>query len=447
MIFAVISDFLLRRLDIGFGNPNKSATLFAMLFAAVWIFPMLHKNSKKWTAATWYFSFILSFVLGNLILLTGSRGGVLSGVVALTSILWFAPRPWKKRKFFAVSATLFILFVVAFLLPQTARFSPSHATNDASIGNRWLIWKEIPAMILAAPDGWGLGNAGISFMTWFQPPEKHEIYRTLVNSHGTWLVELSWSGRIFYLVAWGLALRLAYPDKTQVSRLPSAPFAVLLSFGIASTFSSVAEEKALWLLPGIALLTIIPLRWKKRNWPSWRALARWPAMAVFLLLGIVGLFSFSSNNFIKIEHFGNTAHLKAGETKMTVFAAPNAREHPRNLRVAWTEAKKPFGVTWTTSIGQLKDNQEKTIVLLGDVSLTEVPPLLNDAKKIILFSPEFPPSELSENILKKTTVFFGDFYYDPERIEKWKSKTRCNIIPGMSIFIANWAKLLFEETS
>jgi hypothetical protein len=447
MIFAAVSDFFIRRLDIGFGNPNKSATLFVMLFAAVWIPPMLACNSKKWMTATWHFALVASFVLGILLLLTGSRGGILAGAAALTSMLWFAPRPWERRKIFVVSVAFVLLIAIAWILPQTARFSPSHAANDASIGNRWLIWKEIPAMILAAPGGWGLGNAGVAFMTWFQAPERHEVYRTLVNSHGTWLVELDWAGRILYLMAWGLALRLSCPDKTQSPRLPSAPFAILLSFVLASAFSSVAEEKVLWVPPGIAVLVATFLRWEKRNWPSWRAIALWSAIPVSLLAGITGLFSVSSGYFIKMEHSGKTAHLMAGEAKMTVFSARNASEHPRSLRAAWVNAEKPFGLIWTTSIEPLKESRGKTIVLLGDFSLTDVKASLDEAKNAVLFSPEFQPSEFSESILGKTTVFFGEFHHDPERVEKWRNKARCKVIPGMSVFIANWAELLFEETS
>ena len=103
--------------------------------------------------------------------------------------------------------------------------------------------------------GWGVGNAGEAYMGWYQPLRSHERYRTLVSSHLTWLVELGLWGRMAYCAGWLLMLGWCFRRWRQKD--DPLPLAVWLSFGIAATFSSVAESPVLWLVPAAVAIPVI----------------------------------------------------------------------------------------------------------------------------------------------------------------------------------------------
>ena len=91
------------------------------------------------------------------------------------------------------------------------RYGQGVATEDRSISNRFELWKAAPTMMVDAPSGWGGGKSGQAYMNWYQPLDQHEAYRTLVNSHLTWLVELGWLGRFVYLTGWFTVFLMCFP--------------------------------------------------------------------------------------------------------------------------------------------------------------------------------------------------------------------------------------------
>lgn len=93
-------------------------------------------------------------------------------------------------------------------------------------------------------------------MGWYQPIDRHERYRTLVNSHLTWLVEFGWGGRFALIWAWLLAL--GFGCVRWRARGDPLPLAVWISFATAAFFSSVAED---WVVGVVPAVTLAPATW------------------------------------------------------------------------------------------------------------------------------------------------------------------------------------------
>jgi hypothetical protein len=435
-----------RRLDWGFENPNKTAALLAVLLAGAWVFPALAPESRPKTKEfLWWVSLAVSAFFGWCLLRTGSRGGAVAAVAGLGAVVLLTRKtaPWEKRKIAAALALFLTAVAAAFLLPQTARFSPEKSFQDDSVWNRWLMWKNIPAMMVATPDGWGLGNAGKAFMEWYQPPERGEAYRTLVNSHGTWLVEFGWLGRIAYITAWASAFRLAWPDKN--TGLPAASFGALLAFFTAAVFSSVAEAWPLWILPCAVLFVSLFLRWKNRCFPGWKNLLLWtipPAAAVCAVILLIGM---QASPRLHVKDCGKTVRIGAGNSRLVFAAGENTRESPRDLRSAKAYPSKLSGATWTRLPRGKFIPAQSALVVFGEWETEKLMPLLERAEKIIFFSPRRPPDDFTETVLKKTRVIFGEFSADSPDALAWREKCPCDIVPGMADFINNWPDFLLEK--
>ena len=229
------------RLDFGFGNPNKTAVLLGQLALVSLVFFKFGKFGKV-------SSILLSLFFSLCIVHTFSRGGMLAllggFVVVFVCLAGYA----TPKKVLLIAVFLTLIAAYGTYLGVGERFA-NVFDGDRSVSNRIEIWKHAPDMMVGAPGGWGLGKSGESYMRWYQDVEDTEEYRTLVNSHLTWLVEFGWPMRVVYVFTWMLIFAICVPRK-----ISPIPFAVWLSFFIASVFSSVAEEWTLWLIPSGCLL-------------------------------------------------------------------------------------------------------------------------------------------------------------------------------------------------
>lgn len=232
------------RLDLGFGNPNKTACLLAECAVACWCAAYARRKLFWLSAVT-----ALGFALG--VVLTGSRGGLLSLCLGTAGALF-----GLRRKIGAVEVVALCIagciVVGSFFFVRPAARILADPRSDLSVLNRWLIWKQVPRMMVDAPGGWGFGASGDAFMQWYQDPERPEVYRTLVSSHLTWLVEGGWLFRFGYLLFWTAALLV--PITLVATPACYIAFGVWLAFGSAAIFSSVAEAPSLWIIPGLFLV-------------------------------------------------------------------------------------------------------------------------------------------------------------------------------------------------
>jgi hypothetical protein len=242
-------------------NPNKAAAFVALLAVPAIAFACRAKS--VWAACTaWCAAAGLCFVLVQ----THSRGGLVA-LAAGTAIVLVAERRrlCSPAKFLPLLVVAAVLVAAAFHSGFAARLARSSPGSDDSIANRFLIWRSVPAMMSDAPGGWGAGRSGETFMNWYQPLDRGERYRTLVNSFFTWLVEHGWPCRMAIVFACLFVLWLGVFRLKE--RGDPVPLAVWASFETAAFFSSVTEEWALWVLPMVALVPAAapPLRRESRR--------------------------------------------------------------------------------------------------------------------------------------------------------------------------------------
>ena len=316
------------RLDWGLGNPNKTATLIACLLVCVHVIRYVIPG-KKWGLAVF---FVVFLGLGICLIHTYSRGGLVAAAIGQLAF-WIARYRGKlrfppKAEVF-VGVVLFGVLVIYSALPQVnaaSRYTQGigpQSEEDLSVTNRLRIWKDAPRMMVDAPRGWGLGNAGVSWMQWYQPQETRYRYRTLVNSHLTWLVELGWIGRFFYVFGWGMAFAIIFArrfDEKQhrpTRRSAGVVTGVWAAFAAGALFSSVAESLILWVLPVLGVVWMLvqyrlhPLKQKK-----WSVLKGESLLMSGIAAGILCVFvmvGLSGEREISIRKSNGVVQIGAGE--------------------------------------------------------------------------------------------------------------------------------------
>ena len=236
-----------QRWDFGFGNPNKAALLLA--FVALLSVAAAFRAKSRWRS-------IICAAAGAAavygLVHTFSRGGFVAFLAGLVVLLVGFRKQLLSRRAIALALIAVTLIAASALTGFASRLASSSPSTDGSVGNRLAIWKAAPRMMADAPGGWGFGNSGAAFMGWYQPLDRHERYRTLVNSHLTWLVECGWVGRWALVAGWLFALGLG--ALRLKSKDDPVPLAVWLCFTTAAAFSSVAEDWFAWVVPAAALI-------------------------------------------------------------------------------------------------------------------------------------------------------------------------------------------------
>ena len=240
------------RWDFGLGSPNKAAAV--LVFLLLPLLALSVRARREWIR--WCAGLILALV-GYGLVRTFSRGGLLAFLLgALVLLAGLRKSLVVGRRWIPVLLTACTLVGAAVWTGFAGRVADSSPTADASVGNRLAIWRNVPCMMVDAPGGWGHGAAGDAFMGWYQPLDKTERYRTLVNSHFTWLVEWGWCGR--FLLVWAWLLAFGAGIVRWRTRGDPLPLAVWIAFAAAAFFSSVAEEWIVWVVPVVALM---PAAW------------------------------------------------------------------------------------------------------------------------------------------------------------------------------------------
>ncbi len=173
------------RLTLWLSNPNDTAAFLALLIGLLVYLTMAR---SRWVVGLAY---ALVFVAACLLGLTASRGGLLSLLVGLLSGL--AVCAWHRRWMDCVRFTAIglVVLVAAFWTGGALRDRTAQMVGgeDGSTEARFLIYNEVPAMLMAAPGGWGWGRSADAYMQWFQPVSDLRVYRNLTRiSPGWWRV-------------------------------------------------------------------------------------------------------------------------------------------------------------------------------------------------------------------------------------------------------------------
>lgn len=249
MIPLCANEFLYRgipRWDFGLDSPNKAATILAFLLLL--LLAAILRTRRRWLA--WSCT-VLAAPIGYAFAHTFSRGGFVALLAGATAIVANHLHRQGGKRLLPLLLVAGMVAASAVWIGFAARLAASAPSADMSAGNRLVVWRAVPDMMADAPGGWGLGNSGTAFMSWYQPLSRNERYRSLVNSHFTWLVEFGWFGRCMIAAGWVFALCLgAIHMKRKQDPLP---LSLWLCLGTAAFFSSVAEEWYAWTIPIAAL--------------------------------------------------------------------------------------------------------------------------------------------------------------------------------------------------
>lgn len=431
------------RMDWGFGNPNKTAAFIALLMIAIWALPLIRR---------WLFWVALPAftALGVCLMHTMSRGGFVAAFAGLGVVLWQLPRPWPRIHVRAVVIAVTIMLAGAVVLQTTARFAQSY--KDRSITNRLEIWKCVPQMIVDAPVGWGVGNAGTAFSNWYQPTSDNERYRTLVNSHLTWLVEFGWLLRVLYVLGWMAVFVLCYAGTAQSKTGYGVAFGLWLAFFFASSFSSVAEVPWLWVLPVLGLIAVLTARLRQRIWPTRRVWACGMGAGLAALATLYAAGSTGPARNISVSSSGSVC-VGARNPKLWVLvsniATPStiATNYPRNLREYYKEAVDPPEIGFATSLAGLPNLAGCKLTVIGALPKGEWSALrdrVQSCEKLLLIAPDILPSELNlpQDILEKTSVAFGEFTAKSVA-PTWRSTGKYQQIEGVGDFFQYWPEVVF----
>jgi len=429
------------RMDWGLGDPNKTAALIAELMVAVWW--MAYWRRWGFWVAVGVFAF-----LGICLVHTFSRGGLVALIFGLITIAVYAPRPWPLARCLGIGVTITVMVAMSFAIDAHERYGQGVISQDRSVSNRLMLWRAAPAMMVDAPGGWGIGNSGTAFVRWYQPIEHNEQYRTLVNSHLTWLVEFSWPLRFLYFFSWLVIFLLCLP--TNSDRWRVIPLAIWITFGVASFFSSVAESIWLWLVPTFSLVVVVGHRLLAMHWPK---LIIWTvpvAVASFLCVVIV-LLGTGRTSIRKKEE-----QIIVGTGDPLVWAVVDERTlgkygYARVIRNYLDEhPSQRLSVGIVESLTALPgDLGGKKVIVSGrpdEMSEDRIRRILSSASKVVLISPSYYPSEagLEPGTIGDLEVIFGEFSQS-RFVSAWIGVADVRRVPGLADYFPNWPELVLSR--
>ncbi len=385
------------RWSFGFENPNKAAVVFACLiplFWAVWL-AGIRLKARVWKVVVLAGTGLGFLACWGCLLLTFSRGGAVGAVSGMVVASFWAWRlPWRRA---ALGASMILIGIVlaAAMVFGTAERAADAMGEDASVGNRIELWSSGLQMAFENPGGFGAGNSGREFMQWYQPIERNEGYRTMVNSYLTFLVEWGW---VAFAAAGAVLLAFwcwTWPGggEERGARLRAALGGSLGAFLVSGVFSTTMEEPWLWILPGVVagLLAAVRLR------AGGRLVAGWTSgvgVCVFaLVMGGLWLGGFwRSGNDPMARSFGISPRggktVTSVEPKASGSAAVGVMVDEAVLGEDWGKLVRSlaFGAGRRVVMMESFDRPPGTVVLVGERAV-HIPDLL-EFSDLILVAPE-----------------------------------------------------------
>ncbi len=259
------------RWSFGFENPNKAAVLFACAMPLLWcLWQLSWKMRSNWLKIP-----ALLVTAGGLLgawyclIMTYSRGGLVAAVVALVYLVgWALIRARKAEASWKRSNVWLSLLLIAALAGATmwnglGSRSTKALGNDASVGNRVELWNSALQMAAENVHGFGTGKSGEQYMQWYQPLDRQQGYRTMVNSYLTFLVEQGWlwSGAVLL----GFVLFWVWTRPRNGEAVTIALRGSILAFLVAGVFSTTMEDWRLWIFPAACSVILVTLVVSKRK--------------------------------------------------------------------------------------------------------------------------------------------------------------------------------------
>lgn len=430
------------RMDWGFGNPNKTATLIACLMIAVW------SMAISWRRGFWL-ALALFIGLAWCLVQTYSRGGMLALVVGMAVLLAGATRPWTKARVIAAMATLGVFACFILHAGAATRYGQGVFAEDPSISSRLVIWKHFPAMLAAVPWGWGWGRAGDSYTQWFQPCDQSVNYLNLINSHFTWMAEGGWAFSVFYIWIWSAILWFCRP--IRAGRFGAVPLAMWITFGVGSSFSHVEDSIWLWILPITYLCLVLYEKVRLNQWHGDRALAL-GGVASIILVGTVVLVGLKEAS-LPIHGTRYSVVIGNGPKLIVIYVDRTVmgKMYGHSLRkylAECGEAKSAYTYIVTEIPSEEVPRNAQQVIVGGRLMRDpHVAIALDRSEQIILINPECFPQEAAWNArwAVKTTVYFGEYAQSPA-YASWSScpLIKSQVIDEASDFVPSWPRAIWN---
>ncbi|MDX2080582.1 MAG: O-antigen ligase family protein [Terrimicrobiaceae bacterium] len=383
------------RWNFGFENPNKAAVVFACvvpLFWAGWLAALrLHPLRRRILVAS--VSAVGFLACWTCLLLTFSRGGAVGAVAGMVLASFWQRRPaWSGFEVWWSAILIGLVLATALTLGAVERGTDALG-EDASVGNRIELWSAALQMAVENPAGFGPGNSGREFMQWYQPIDRTEGYRTMVNSYLTFLVERGWVAFAFAVAILFAFWCWTWPRRAQEPRtgLRVALWGSLAAFLVSGVFSTTMEEPWLWILPGAAMLLLLIVRVRMERQPVGDSWMTKLAAGLFLLVMaslFVGGLSQSRSDSLK-RSFGKSLQggytVKAVEPKDGGGGEVGLMVDEAVLGPDWGKLVRSLavGARQRVTLMESVDRPPKTVVLTGE-SATHFPALIHFSQLILV---------------------------------------------------------------
>lgn len=373
------------------GNPNVAGALLAVLIMALFLIPSRGRSGMVLKLAA-------AGVLLAALLLTASRGALVGLCVGALAAWVAAGFPRPRPRWMLCGLAVMALLAFAFGGKAMGRLA-TLAPSEGSTASRIEIYRGIPNMIVAAPFGWGSGNAAAAYGNWFQSPTDSTSFKNLLSTHGTWMVERGWLFSLFYVLIWSFALLVAWARP--------AAFGLLVTWGVCAAFSHVGGLWWMWIVPLLALGVSLYARSRHETWPSKQAIA-WVLSLPIILLSTFLICMTSGTDRERVFYDGSVVW--RGDRPPTLWLL-----RPDFSVMGNTYGKKLRSMGSLAVAEQWKNIPEgATLVLSGNVAIPTKPPRLN--KLTWLNPPALLPEELTQLVHQTpaTHIIWGELRSDAD---------------------------------
>ena len=296
------------RWNLGWNNPNQAGVFIAMWIPWLWALGAWVAGGKELGARrSWHglrrdaaAAVVLAaeLIFWFLLCKTYSRGALVAvGMAGVVLLVWRLIRVQGFKGMGLMSVRLIAIGVLLFATGFFTRIDPRFVSQDASSGNRLVLWKGGLQMIAASPwRGWGAGQSGSNFSHWFQPLDATKKYAGMVNSYlhvgveyGLPVLVAVMTGAVgIWVIAWrGLGARRSehgLPRNAAATLMIGAGSSWLV-FLIANVFSTLWIFKNLWWLPAADGFVILVGGWRMLGMRSFGTMGR--ALGIGVVLAVL----------------------------------------------------------------------------------------------------------------------------------------------------------------
>lgn len=424
------------RLRLWFDNPNKAGLLLVEFLLI-----MLYLSLKCKNIAMKTFNAAMSLALFIMMLMTSSRGSFLAficGFIAMLSMFCIS-----NRKSLAKMACICIIAYIAmvgciFAFGKSDRFMHSLLNDNNKDVSRLIMWKEVPQMIVDAPNGWGYGNSGKAYINWYQK-ENTCLAKDMISGHLTLLVESHWALRIAYVTLLSFVVLMLFRLKSCLA------LALVVSYVVAGCFNPTIYSWSLPLIPAIAAIVCLAKRhsiMQTKHYVKIGVFSISLALASYLIC--IAL-AFILHDGVSIYKDANAICINGRKPKFWVVDD----NYSMHNGYWWLAGKNEFrkaaisnnvAIGYARSIYDVPCNAE-TMALVGDTGRKFINVRKKfTIKKIIFISPTFSWQTIPDSIISSYDIAYvvGSLHANANNIQTYDAPNWVKVVRGAGPYIKNW---------